>query len=137
MKHKSLPNAVSSRGAPGLSATARLAWGRVSIIFPLTHANFGPAFALVQNLCPPMMRAQCVAVFLFAANVANLILAPQLVGIASDLLGPRLGAESLRFALIPLAFTGFWAAAHYWLCGQHLRQDLHGARLLPKLAVER
>jgi hypothetical protein len=84
-----------------------------------------------------MMRAQCVAVFLFAANVANLILAPQLVGIASDLLQPRLGVESLRFALIPLAFTGFWAAAHYWLCGQYLRQGLQSARLLPAPAVGR
>jgi hypothetical protein len=30
MKHKSLPNAVSSRGALGLSAAARLAW-RLSV----------------------------------------------------------------------------------------------------------
>jgi len=102
------------------SLTLAMLW----LFIPLSYANFGPTFALVQNLCPPAMRAQGVAVLLFAANIANLILAPQLVGIASDLLASRFGAESLRIALLPLAFTGFWAATHYWLCGRHLRDDL-------------
>lgn len=57
---------------------------------------------------------------LLFANIANLVVAPQLVGFASDALAPRYGPESLRVALIPLALTGFWAAAHYWLAARGL-----------------
>ena len=57
---------------------------------------------------------------LFTSNIANLVIAPQVVGLASDSLAPAYGAESLRHALIPLAFAGFWAAWHYWLCAKHL-----------------
>jgi hypothetical protein len=81
---------------------------------------FGPTFALVQNLVPASMRAQAVALLLFCANVANLIVAPQVVGIASDLLAPHYGTESLRTALVPLTFVGFWAALHFWMCSRHM-----------------
>jgi hypothetical protein len=91
------------------------------IFIPLSYAPFGPTFALLQNLVPASMRAQAVAVMLFCANIANLVLAPQLVGFASDRLQPIYGAESLRYALIPLAFTGFWAAWHYWRCAKTMR----------------
>ncbi len=62
------------------------------------------------------MRALCCAVMLFGANVANLALAPQIIGLMSDGFSKYLAAghESLRFALIITAFTGFWAAYHYW-----------------------
>lgn len=101
-----------------------LALAMLWLFIPLSYANFGPTFALVQNLCPPAMRAQGVAVLLFLANIANLILAPQLIGLTSDLLAPRFGTESLRIALLPLTLAGFWAAAHYWICSRHVRADL-------------
>lgn len=60
------------------------------------------------------------------ANIANLALAPQLIGLLSD--GFRryfdAGSESLRYALTVTAFTGFWAACHYWAAGKDLRRDL-------------
>jgi hypothetical protein len=49
------------------------------------------------------------------------------VGFASDSLAPVYGAESLRHALIPLAFVGYWAAWHYWLCAKHLIAGLKRA----------
>ena len=62
------------------------------------------------------MRAQGMAISLLTANVANLIIAPTAVGWISDTLAGPLGsnAESLRYALMALSLTGFWAAYHYW-----------------------
>jgi predicted MFS family arabinose efflux permease len=97
------------------------------VFIPLSYAPFGPTFALLQNLAPASMRAQVVATMLFCANIANLVIAPQAVGFASDLMTPSYGAEALRHALIPLAFVGFWAAWHYWRCAQTLAEGLRGA----------
>lgn len=96
--------------------TIQMLW----VFIPLSYAAFGPTFALLQNLVPASMRAQTVAIMLFTSNIANLVIAPQVVGFASDSLAPVYGAESLRHALIPLAFVGFWAAWHYWRCAKHL-----------------
>jgi MFS family permease len=85
------------------------------IFIPLSYCAFGPVFALVQNLVPADMRSQAVALLLFFANIANLVIAPQLVGVLSDALAPHFGAESLRLALLPLTLCGFWAATHFWI----------------------
>jgi MFS family permease len=97
------------------------------LFIPLTYASFGPTFALIQNLVPPSMRAQAVALLLFLSNIANLIIAPQVIGLASDHLAAHYGRDSLRIALIPLAFTGLWAAWHYWLSARHLATGLERA----------
>lgn len=99
----------------------RTALAMLWIFIPLSYAPFGPTYALLQNLVPASMRAQSVAVMLFCANIANLVIAPQAVGFASDYLHPVYGAESLRHVLVPMAFVGFWAAWHYWRCAKHLR----------------
>jgi MFS family permease len=103
--------------------TLKMLW----IFVPLSYASFGPTFALIQNLVPASMRAQAVALLLFFSNFANLVIAPQLVGFASDQLAPRYGAESLRHALIPLACLGVWAAWHYAMSAKHLVAGLAGA----------
>jgi hypothetical protein len=95
------------------TSSATLAVTMLWIFIPLSYCTFGPIFALVQNLVPADMRAQAAAFLLFLANIANLVVAPQLVGIVSDALAPRFGSESLRLALLPLALCGFWAAAHF------------------------
>jgi MFS family permease len=85
------------------------------IVVPAIYLYVGPTMALFLNFMPASMRAQGMAVSLLAANVANLIIAPVAVGWISDaLLGP-LGnnADSLRYALMLLSLTGFWAAWHY------------------------
>jgi len=87
----------------------------VWIFIPLSYCTFGPVFALVQNLVPAEMRSQAVALLLFFSNIANLVVAPQLVGTVSDALAPRFGAESLHLALLPLTLCGFWAAVHFWI----------------------
>jgi hypothetical protein len=107
-----------------VTRSTELALAMLWIFIPLSYAPFGPTFALLQNLTPASMRAQSAAIMLLLANVANLVIAPQLIGFASDRLAPVYGADSLRIALIPLAFTGFWGAWHYLRCAAHLRQGL-------------
>ena len=96
---------------------------------PITYLYIGPTSAMVQNLVLPGMRGQTFAVLLFLANVANLVLAPELIGIASDLLAARIEEprESLRYALFASAFTGFWAAWHYAAATRALPGDLERA----------
>jgi predicted MFS family arabinose efflux permease len=117
-----VPSIIAYTAASGALAVKML-W----IFIPLSYAPFGPTFALLQNLVPASMRAQAVALMLFFSNFANLVIAPQAIGFASDWLAPTFAAESLRHALIPLAFVGFWAAWHYWLCAKHLASGLHRA----------
>ena len=95
------------------------------IFIPAIYFYIGPAFALVQNLSPPKMRAMAVAVALLIANVFNLIVAPQGVGLLSDYFAGPDGADaaSLRLALLVLAPTGFWAAFHYWRAEKYIVED--------------
>jgi hypothetical protein len=79
----------------------------------------------LQNVVPASMRAMVCASLLFCANVANLVIAPQLVGWLSDWLAASLVApqESLRWALLLIAPTGFWAGWHLWTSGSTIRAE--------------
>jgi len=106
------------------AASTHVALTALWIFIPLSYAPFGPTFALIQNLVPSSMRAQAVALMLFFSNFANLVIAPQVVGFASDQLSARYGVESLRHALMPLAWVGAWAALHYLWVAKHLTAGL-------------
>ena len=95
------------------------------IFIPAIYFYIGPAFALGQNLAPPKMRAMFTAIALLVANVFNLIVAPQAVGLMSDYFAGPGGADaaSLRTALLVLAPTGFWAAYHYWAAAKTIVAD--------------
>jgi MFS family permease len=102
--------------------TATLMWW---IYIPAIYFYIGPAMSLLQNLAPPKMRAMVIAVSLLVANVFNLIVAPQGVGLLSDYFAGPGGADagSLRIALLILAPTGFWAAWHYWRAEKYAIED--------------
>ena len=95
------------------------------IFVPAVYFYIGPILGLLQNVVPAHMRATACAILLFLANIANLLLAPQLVGWLSDWFAASFGAgtESLRWALLLLAPTGFWAAWHLWTSGRTIRAD--------------
>lgn len=95
------------------------------IFVPSVYFYIGPVLGLMQNVMPSNMRATCCAIALFTANVANLIIAPQFIGWLSDWFAASFGAgnESLRWALLLLAPTGFWAAWHLWTSGATIRED--------------
>jgi MFS family permease len=94
------------------------------LFVPLSYAPIGPCFALIQNLVPAPMRSKVVGLFLLMTTLGNLVIAPQLVGIASDLLASSYRADSLRMALLPLSLVGIWAAWHFWRCSIRLKSGL-------------
>jgi predicted MFS family arabinose efflux permease len=95
------------------------------IFIPTIYFYIGPCFGVLNNLSPPRMRAQFCAATLLVANIGNLIIAPQLVGLLSDLFAPGhiANAASLRWALLCLAPTGFWSAFHYFWCSRTIVRD--------------
>ncbi len=99
------------------------------VFVPTAYLNIAPMLALSQSLVQPRMRGLTCAIMLFVANIANLAIAPQLIGIASDLLRSRFnaGQESLRYALIGTTLTGLWAAYHWWMAGRAMPEDLRRA----------
>jgi predicted MFS family arabinose efflux permease len=107
--------------APSREFAIAMLW----IFVPAIYFYIGPILGLLQNLMPAGARAQACAILLFTANFANLVLAPQLIGILSDRLaaGAGLGHESLRWALVITAPTGFWAAWHLWRCARTIGED--------------
>jgi MFS family permease len=96
------------------------------LFVPTVYMYLGPSFGILNNLAPANMRAMYCAVMLLVANVLNLVVAPQMVGFLSDSFAPHgvPDAASLRFALLCLVPTGFWAAWHFVRAGRHLREDL-------------
>ena len=107
-------------------ATARwLLW----LLVPAIYFFIGPTMGLLQNVVPVGIRSQTIAVLMFVANVFNLIIGPQVVGLGSDALAPVFNsqAESLRIALLCLAPTGFWGAWHYYASARALREAQHRA----------
>ncbi len=90
---------------------------------PFANIYVGPHLALMQNLTPANMRGTTVAISLFTANFANLVIAPQLIGFISDVLNTRVAnpVDSLRYALIVSALTGIWAAYHYIAAAKSMR----------------
>jgi predicted MFS family arabinose efflux permease len=95
------------------------------ILIPATYFYIGPLTGVLQNLVPGGMRAQAMAILLFTANIANLVVAPQLLGFASDVVAATtaLGADSLRWVLAFTAPAGFWAAWHCWRAEATVRED--------------
>ena len=106
---------------PSLRAATVLLW----VFVPAVYFYIGPILGLLQNVVPANMRATACALLLFLANLANLLLAPQIVGWLSDWFAGSFGAgpESLRWALLLLAPTGFWAAWHLYRSGATIQQD--------------
>ena len=100
------------------------------LVVPVLLGNFYQAtsFSQTQGLVGLRMRSVAAAVFLFIVNIIGLGAGPQVVGIASDLLAPHLGAESLRYALLGVSLINAWAAVHYYISGKHLAADLAAVR---------
>ena len=87
---------------------------------PAIYFFIGPCMALVLNLAPSIMRSSFTAWSVLVGNVFNLIVAPQAVGMLSDWFAGAHGADatSLRWALLLLAPTGFWATWHFVLAAR-------------------
>jgi hypothetical protein len=62
------------------------------IFVPAVYFYIGPILGLPQNVVPANMRAITCSILLFLANVANLVIAPQLIGWLSGWFAGSLGA---------------------------------------------
>ena len=100
------------------------------ILVPALYFYIGPSYGLLNNVVPPQLRAMTAAVTLFVANVANLVIAPLFVGYVSTFVAGPQGedAASLRFALLLLAPTGFWAAYHFWAVTKKIDEEVARVR---------
>jgi len=96
---------------------------------PAIYFFIGPCMALVLNLAPSHMRSTFTAWSVLVGNVFNLIVAPQVVGFLSDWFGGAHGADaaSLRWALLLLAPTGFWATWHFVRAARTVAPDMKRA----------
>ena len=68
------------------------------------------------------LRALWAAITLLVINLIGLGLGPTLVGQISDLLRPRYGEDTLRWAMFVFAVATPWAIFHYWRAGVILKQ---------------
>ena len=80
------------------------------------------------------MRAVASSLTLFIVSLVGLGLGPQLVGVMSDWFAPQYGQESLRMALLLLAFFNLWSALHYYAAARTLQQDLEAIEVGQRVA---
>jgi MFS family permease len=109
------------------------------IFIPAIYFYIGPCFGLLNNLAEPRMRAMFCAWTLFLANVGNLIIAPQLIGLLSDqyAAGGMDNAQSLRTAMLWLVPTGLWATFHYFWAARQIVADQTRATGIDPIAEAR
>ncbi len=90
----------------------------------LTAMYLGPCIAMSHALVPPSMRALTSAILFFVLNMIGLGLGPFLTGLTSDLLAPRFGDQSLRYAMVLASMTGLVAIVLFYLGARKLPADL-------------
>ena len=95
-------------------------------VIPVLLGNFYQAttFSQTQGLVGLRMRAVAAGVLLFILNIIGLGAGPTVVGYVADLLMPRFGTESLRYALLLCSVVNIWAAVHFFIAGKYLENDL-------------
>jgi predicted MFS family arabinose efflux permease len=87
----------------------------------------GPAFAMVQSVSPPAMRATTAAISLFILNLVALGLGPTFIGVASDVLNRQFGfstGDALRYALAGASLLNLWAAMHFYWAGKAYAKEV-------------
>ncbi len=101
-------------------------WALAIFSVPILLSNFWQAttFAQTQSLVRLRMRGVASAILLFVVNIIGLGAGPWAVGLLSDLLAPRYGADSLRWSLLIFGSLGLWVAYHFYAGGKHLAADL-------------
>lgn len=85
---------------------------------------FPTVAALSQSLVEVRARSTVAGLLFLLSNLIGYGLGPFVVGALSDLLAPRLGADSLRYAMLSLLLLIGWAGVHFLLAERSLRTDL-------------
>ncbi len=93
----------------------------VAVLFQSSY--LGPTFSLIQTLAPMKLRSVWAAITLLTINLIGLGIGPTMVGVLSDLLTPRYGDQSLRYALLVVAGFTPVAIACYWRAAVCMKRD--------------
>jgi len=90
----------------------------------------GPTTALVQDLVGPSMRATTASIFFLLQVMLGSVLGLQLTGALSDILTPLFSepVAGLRWSMTLGTLFAFWAAAHFWMAGRTVREDIGEVR---------
>ena len=109
-----------------LYLSSTIEWAVVGLTGSLFFGAFylGPTYAMIQSLTPVHLRSTAAAFVLFVLNLIGLGLGPQLYGVASDLLQPALGKESLRYTLLTGSVLTMLAGFFYYRAGIHYAREL-------------
>lgn len=94
-----------------------VALGSYFVAVAFIGVEIGPTYAMIQSLAPLRMRSTWAALMLMSASLIGLGLGPYLVGVASDLLRPTYGAQSLRWAMVLVVSLTPLAVFFYWRAG--------------------
>jgi predicted MFS family arabinose efflux permease len=108
-----------------------LARAMLWIYIPAIYFYIGPGFGLLNNLAPCRMRAMFCAMVLFLANLGNLVITPNVIGLLNDWFMRFYhlnDADALRLAMLCIVPTGLWAAAHLYLAARDIIADQERAR---------
>ncbi len=100
------------------------------MVFPgiVSNVYLGNTIATTHGLVGLRMRAMASAILFLIINIIGLGLGPWTIGMASDMLEPTLGRESLRYAMLYiLPVVMFWSLCHFYLASRTLREDLAAA----------
>lgn len=97
---------------------------------------FAPIYGLLQRLVADNMRATALAIVTLFVHLIGMGLGPQLVGLLSDLLAPRLGVDSLRTAILIVALAAFGSSYFFWQIRRTVGNDLAAVpRVVPVSTV--
>jgi predicted MFS family arabinose efflux permease len=92
------------------------------LVLPIVMASGwqAPVIAAVQQVVPPNARALAASLLMLFLNLIGLGFGPLAIGIASDLLSPTFGEQSLQYAMILIVPAFLWSAVHFAIAGRHL-----------------
>lgn len=110
-----------------LGYTAEAWWVAIALIsIPqlLNAFGFGPTFTIINGVVRPQSRGMAVAIKLFVQTIIGLGFGPLMFGVASDLLQPHFGDESVRIVLLVTAGLCLIAAICDWRASRHLEREL-------------
>jgi MFS transporter, Spinster family, sphingosine-1-phosphate transporter len=116
----SAPTALVAFLAPSLALSVTC----LTLVYLFGLMYLAPTFAAAQSLVPDEIRATASGALLFCLTLVGATLGPLMVGFFSDVLAPRYGALSLRYALSVMPLTMIWSALHFALAARALPADL-------------
>lgn len=97
------------------------------LVLPMLLANvYGVlSITVTQGMVPPRMRATATAIVALIITLMGIGLGPSLVGLASDLLMPAHGSQSIRYALLwTIPAASLVSGLLFWWAALSLREDM-------------